>query len=116
MAAKQTAPVAQQLRALARRYPDLEEAAAVYAALLPVVNEADLRVVPLTLTPDEARAKLKSGGPLLNGTALALDDASARQLLIRLARCLETVPQGADPASRRAVTARQIRDQLEQGK
>jgi len=88
----------------------------VYAALLPVVNEADLRVVPLKLTPDEARAKLKSGVPLLDGTALALDDASARQLLIRLARCLETVPHAADPASTRAVAARQIRDRLEEGR
>ncbi len=88
MAAKQTAPVVQHLQALARRYPDLEEAAAVYAALLPVVNEADLRVVPLALTPDEARAKPESGVPLLDGTELALDDALARQLLIRLARCL----------------------------
>ncbi len=116
MAAKHTAPVVHQLQALARRYPDLEEAAAVYAALLPVVNEADLRVVPLTLTPDEARAKLKSGVPLLDGTPLALDDTSARQLLIRLARCLEAVPGGVDTASGRAVAASQIRDRLEEGK
>ncbi len=95
---------------------DLEEAAAVYAALLPVVNEADLRVVPLALTPDEARAKPESGVPLLDGTELALDDALARQLLIRLARCLETVTHAADPASTRAVAARLIRDRLEQGK
>lgn len=81
----------QRLHAVARDSPDLKEAAAIYEAVLPLLRDADLSVSAVQLTTNQARAKMESGIPLLQGLDLELDAAAVRDLMIRLARAIEAV-------------------------
>ncbi len=107
--------LAQRLQALAQEQPDLSEAVEVYAALLPILNEADLCVEPLAIVPGEARATVENGVPLLQAADLAFDEEAARRLLIRLTEALQKVPERNEAQPGRAASARQIRRTLEVG-
>lgn len=94
------------LRALAQPTPDLKPAAQLYEIILPLLRDADLRVEPVALTEEQARAKLASGVPLLRDEPLALDTSAVRDLLIQLARSLDKLRAEARP----------IRDAIEKKK
>lgn len=86
-------PIVERLRKLAHERPDLAEAALIYEAILPLLRDADLHAVPLSLTAEEARAKLATGQPLLHELDLELDVEAARELMMRLARSLEALDE-----------------------
>jgi ribosomal protein L37E len=85
-------PVLRRLRNLAEKTPDLREAAAIYSAILPLLRDRVELASPVAMTPAEARMKLERGSLLLEGEELAFDEWTARDLLIQLARGLESVP------------------------
>jgi Protein involved in formate dehydrogenase formation len=84
-------PIVQRLRALIKESPDLKDAAELYEAILPLLRDADLHVGTISLTPEQARAKMEAGLPLLSGLDLDLDVEAVRELMIKLARAVETV-------------------------
>jgi FdhE protein len=102
-------PVVLRLRALAQGSPDLQDAARMYEAILPVLRDADLGVGPIFLTPEQARGKMEKGQPLLSGLDLVLDVESVRELMIKLAAAVETVREPGE-------AARRIRLALEENK
>jgi hypothetical protein len=59
-------PVTLRLHSLAEASPELKDAAQLYGGLLPLLREADLRVLPISMTAEQARAKLAGGLPLLH--------------------------------------------------
>jgi len=87
-------PIIQRLRALARKSPDLKDAARVYEAVLPLLRDADLHVKTIPLTLEQAREKMGKGQPLLLGMDLDIDLDSARVFMIKLARALESSSGG----------------------
>lgn len=86
--------ITRRLQTLARENPELREAANVYQVLLPIVQNADLHVEPVTLTREQARERMMAGQPLLQNQELALDLDAARTLMIALARALENIQAG----------------------
>ena len=108
--------VLQHLQTLVREYHEISEAAEFYAALLPVLNTIDLCAAPLDLPADQARAKLESGTPLLQGIDLPVDDEAARSLMVRMARALGNVHSGKTKHLGRADFARQIQCLAEEGR
>ncbi|MRR58531.1 MAG: formate dehydrogenase accessory protein FdhE [Deltaproteobacteria bacterium] len=96
-------PVVKRLRTLAHERPDLKEAAQLYESILPLLGAADLHVVPVSITPEEARAKLETGQPLLAGLDLDMDLQAAADLLLKLVCALETM--GGMRRARRMDTA-----------
>lgn len=86
-------PVLERLRKLTHERPDLKDAARIYEAILPLLGDADLRVVPVSITPEEARSKLETGLPLLTRLDLELDVQSVCDLMLGLARSLETIDE-----------------------
>jgi formate dehydrogenase accessory protein FdhE len=84
-------PIIQRLRALVEQSPDLKEAARLYEGILPVLRNADLHVAPVSLTPEQARAKMAGGLPLLHGMELEFDRSAAHELMTALASALENI-------------------------
>ncbi len=121
-------PIVQRLRALIKESPDLKDAAQLYEAILPLLRDADLHVGTISITPEQARAKMVAGLPILRGLDLDLDVESTRELMIKLATAVEIVGRKktrhklrlpwirihtpGEPAS----AARQIRIALEENK
>ena len=116
MPAENENSVLQHLQTLVREYHEISEAAEFYAALLPVLNTIDLCAAPLDLPTDQARAKLESGTPLLQGINLPIDDEAARSLMVRMARALGNVHSGKTKHLGRAEFARKIQRLAEEGK
>jgi formate dehydrogenase accessory protein FdhE len=94
-------PLVQRLRALAQQSPDLKDAAQRYEIILPLLRDADLHAAPVSIGPDEARAKLAAGLPLLHDVALELDHRAVHGLILRLAGALETIGGSSRDACRR---------------
>ncbi|HEY6012125.1 MAG TPA: hypothetical protein VIX18_11715, partial [Nitrospirota bacterium] len=90
-------PMVLRLRALAKESPDLHEYAQLYMAILPLLRDADLHAGPISLTPDQARAKMEKGLPLLHNLDLELDVEAARVLMIKLATAVEEVNAKRQP-------------------
>jgi FdhE protein len=82
-------PIVQRLRALVQQLPDLKEAAQLYEIILPVLRNADLPVAPASLTPDQARAKMARGLPLLQDLELEFDQPAGQELMTALTSALE---------------------------
>ncbi len=93
-------PIQQRLRTLAQDSPGLKDAAWVYEAILPLLWDADLHVVPVSITPDEARTKMERGVPLLHDLDLELDGQAAHELMLSLARAVETLGEENQPRRR----------------
>jgi FdhE protein len=89
-------PVVGRLREISREAPELGEAAQVYEIVLPLLRDADLGPPAPTLTAEAARAKLSRGVPLLHGLGLELDAGAVKELLLRLARALQTPGSAAE--------------------
>jgi FdhE protein len=92
-----TDTIVQRLRALVQESPELKNAAQVYEAILPLLRDADLRVAPVSLTPEEARAKMELGLPLLHDIDLGLDVEAVHELMLKLARAVETLKKKNQP-------------------
>ena len=89
--------IVKRLRALAQKSPDFNDAAQAYEAILPILRDADLPVAPLSLAPEEARAKMEAGLPLLHGLDLELDVKAVHELMLKLARAVETMKRKSRP-------------------
>jgi FdhE protein len=83
-------PIVERLRKLAHERPDLNEAARLYGAILPLLRDAELRVVPVSIASEEARSKLEKGLPILPGLDLELDEQAVCDLMLELARSIES--------------------------
>jgi formate dehydrogenase accessory protein FdhE len=103
-------PLVQHLRALVQQSPDLKDAASRYEKILPLLRDADLRAATVSISPEQAHAKLVVGLPLLYDVELELDYAEAHMLMLRLANALEKVSGNGRDACRR------IREALEEGR
>jgi FdhE protein len=83
-------PIIQRFRSLAKESPDLKDAAQLYEAIHPLLRDADLHVGTISLTPEQVRAKMNAGLPLLHDVDIDLDVEAVRELMIKLARAVET--------------------------
>ncbi len=83
-------PIVQRLRALMKESPDLKDAAQLYQAIVPLLRDADLHVGTISLTPEQVRAKMEAGVPLLRDLDLDLDVEAVHELMIKLASAVET--------------------------
>jgi len=99
-------PIQQRLAALTQETPDLAPMAELYQAILPLLRDANLRVEPIALTQDQARAKLDAGLPLLHDIDLPVDDQSFCDLMLRLARAIEAIRPDPVIIKRRSLFAR----------
>lgn len=106
-------PIVQRLRSLVIDNPDLREAARVYEAILPALRDAEVTTGPVLMTPEQARAKLEKGVPLLHGLSLEIDELEVCGLMMRLASALE---KSAGQHKVRADAACRIRLALEEGR
>lgn len=82
-------PIVRRLHTLAQQSPDLKPAAMAYAAILPLLRDADLNVGIISLTQKRIHEKIEKGIPLLLGLDLELDIDAVRQLMIKLAAAVE---------------------------
>ena len=87
-------PIVQRLRTLAHELPELNNAAQVYEAILPLLRDADLHAGTISLTPGQVREKMEAGVPLLSGLDLDFDVEAVRALMIRLAAAVEKTGRG----------------------
>jgi len=62
--------------------PDPKSVAQVYEAILPLLRDTVLRVAPVSLAPEKARAKMELGLPLLHDLALELDVEGVHKLML----------------------------------
>jgi FdhE protein len=92
-----TDAIVQRLRAIVQASPDLKHVAQVYEAILPLLRDANLRVAPVYLAPEEARAKMELGLPLLHDLDLELDVEEVHELTLKLARAVETMKTKNQP-------------------
>lgn len=92
-----TDAIVQRLRAIMQESSDLNHVAQVYVTILPLLRDADLRVAPASLNPEEARAKMELGLPLLHDLDLELDVEAVRELMLKLARAVETMKKKNQP-------------------
>ena len=83
--------IVKRLRALAQNSPDLQNAAKLYEAILPILRDADIHPAPVSLTPEQARVKMESGQPLLHDQHLELSVEAVRELILKLARAVESI-------------------------
>jgi FdhE protein len=125
-----------RLDELAKRKPELAEAAAFYRAMIPLLRQAQTAVPPFTLDPTLAQQKIDAGRPLLVGEELPLDGEATADLFLRLCQLVENSgggqsragwslfkrgSTGGEPAGNgkeaalRSAAARQIRQAVEQG-
>ncbi len=82
-------PIILRLRALMQKSPDLKNAAQVYEAILPMLRDADFTVAPLSLSAEDARAKMEKGLPLLQDLDFEVDITAMGDLMRKLARAIE---------------------------
>jgi len=92
-----TDAIVQRLRAIVQEAPDLQYMVQVYESILPLLRDADLRVAPVSLTLEEARAKMELGLPLLHDLDLELDVEAVHELMLKLARAVETMKKKNQP-------------------
>jgi FdhE protein len=117
-------PIIQHLRSLAKEFPELNNAAQVYEAILPLLRDADLHVGTISLATGQVREKMASGVPLLSGLDLDFDVEAVRALMIKLAAAVEKAGRVPQPLKLRLpwlssttepdTAARRIRTALEE--
>lgn len=81
--------IVRHLNAAIKESPDLKAAAQLYEAILTALHDADLRVAPIIITPDEIHAKLGKGLPLLADLDISIDIDAAHDLMIKLLHTVE---------------------------
>jgi len=78
-----------RLTQIAGQLPHLAQASRLYAAILPLLREAEPGAASLFLSPDVAREKLERGQYLLQDLDMELDMPAIADLLLRLAAAAE---------------------------
>ncbi len=106
-------PIVQRLRMLVQDAPELKDAAHLYGAILPVLRDADLHVGTVSITSDQARAKMEMGLPLLHDLDLEFDGRAVSELMLKLVCSVEADEKKS--AHPRRAAARRIRMELEKG-
>jgi formate dehydrogenase accessory protein FdhE len=79
----------ERLKAIADSFPDMAQTAQLYGAILPILRDEEIPVLPTGLSQDEVRARLEQGLPYLEGLELEVDLRQAAGLLVRLAGAAE---------------------------
>jgi len=82
--------LSRRLNEIAERFPGVARTARLYAAILPLLGEAEPDAASLFLSPDVAREKLERGQYLLQDLDVEIDVPSVADLLLRLAAAAET--------------------------
>jgi FdhE protein len=95
--------IVRRLRTIAQKSTLLSDAAKLYEEILPLLSTADLDPAPLSMTAEQALAKMEMGTPLLWGLRLDIDAEAARELMLRLARVIGS--QGENEPARRIISA-----------
>jgi FdhE protein len=88
----------QRLRALALEYaglPDLGKAVQIYSAILPLLENADFQIAPVSITHEQVTSKMEMGLPLLLDLDLELDILAVSRVMIQMAGALENILAGA---------------------
>jgi FdhE protein len=96
-------PVLQLLSSISAEWPALGEAARIYGAILPLLDNAKSATAPVSLTRDDAIAKLEAGVPLLCGIELDFDLDRMNQLAIQLLSVIDDSSEGAALKIRSAI-------------
>src|SRR5208282_1579029 len=94
-------PIVERLRALVQDSSDLKAPAQLYEPILLLLRDADLQPAPVSITPDQARAKMELGLPLLHDLELELDIEAMRELMQELSHAIETTNRKNQPHKRR---------------
>jgi formate dehydrogenase accessory protein FdhE len=76
--------IVKRLAEIERDAPELDDVVRTYGAILPLLNNADLHVEPVTMTNDQARKKLEAGLPLLHDTDIEIDLYAVTNLIATL--------------------------------
>lgn len=93
----------EKLRALAEQRPDIQDLAALQAALLRESFRAAPPVPPLALAPTHAATKLAAGVPLLRGEHIAFDPTWLRDKFVQLCDAVsDQAPSGSATAAHRS--------------
>src|SRR5512136_1393681 len=79
----------ERLKAIADSFPDVAQTARLYGAILPILRNEEIPVLPAGLSQDEVRARLEQGLPCLEGLELEVDRQQVAGLLVRLAEAAE---------------------------
>jgi FdhE protein len=95
-------PLVRRLDEIADRSPHLARTARLYAAILPLLRDAEPGVVAVSLSPDAAKEKLERGQCLLQDLELELDVRAIAELLLRLAAAAGKAGENVDAAKLRA--------------
>jgi FdhE protein len=93
-----TDPLIQRLRAMEQEsagLSDLGKAAQIYGALLPLLENADFHIAPVSITHEQVRSRMELGLPLLLDLDLEVDIGAVREVMIQMAGGLENVCGGA---------------------
>ena len=101
----------ERLGQLAEQNPALREAAAIQSALLQAAYDRPIELAAPGLTPEQLAAKRAEGVPLLHGEPLALDQAAAEAMLLRL--CAAAGPRLDRPTDAQAIVAALRRGRLQ---
>jgi len=81
--------LSRRLNEIAERFPGVARTARLYAAILPLLGEAEPDAASLFLSPDVAREKLERGQYLLQDLDVELDMPAVADLLLRIAAAAE---------------------------
>jgi formate dehydrogenase accessory protein FdhE len=90
-------PILQRLSWIVSEWPALKEAAQIYETILPVLGDAkhaETGAGQISMTVEEARAKMGRGLPLLRGGELELDVNAVKDLMIQLTTAAEKMKAG----------------------
>jgi FdhE protein len=90
-------PALRRLHALMDESPHLKDAALLYEAMLPVLQDTRHNAAPAPLTPEQAREKMRQGLPLLCGLDLDLDVDSVHETMLRLVKAVGTAWRNNHP-------------------
>ena len=88
-----------QLARLAESQADLRQAAALQSALLRAMYTAPIEVSPVSVTAEDAAARLAGGVPLLRNVALPCEAGHLQTIFIRLCEAATTVQADTGPGA-----------------
>ena len=110
-----TEAVAQLVR-LAESQADLRQAAALQSALLRAMYTAPVEVLPVSMTAEDAAARLAGGVPLLRNVALPCEARHLHSIFIRLCRAATTVHAETGPGAPDSAVYATLAEAVRQGR
>jgi formate dehydrogenase accessory protein FdhE len=82
-------PIAKRLARIYKEAPELGDVVRTYGVLLPLLRDADLNVVPISLRQEQAQEKLEAGIPILHDIEIGFDLQAMADLLVSLIYTIE---------------------------